>query len=130
VKVADASPAQKRDAERKFAEGQKLFEKGKFDEAMARFRASHDRVADPKASLMIATALRNTGDLLTARAEYKKARAEAEHAVKTDESYGSTLTKIRENSWSMHRRGLKSPSTASPRQSPSSSSRCSWRLAR
>jgi hypothetical protein len=97
VKVAAASPAQKRDAEKKFAEGKKLFEKGKFDQAVERFRASHDSVADAKASLMLATALRNTGDLLTARAEYQRARAEAEDAVRTDEKYRSTLTKVRES---------------------------------
>jgi len=96
VKVAAASPTQKRDAERKLAQGTKLFEKGKFDEAIARFRASHDSVADPKASLMIADALRNTGDLLTARAEYQRARAEAEEAIGTDEKYRSTLSKVRE----------------------------------
>jgi hypothetical protein len=97
VKVAAASAAQKRDAEKKLAEGTKLFEKGKFDEAIARFRASHDSVADPKASLMIANALRNTGDLLTARTEYQRARAEAEEAIGTDEKYRSTLSKVREN---------------------------------
>jgi hypothetical protein len=96
VKVADASAAQKRDAGKKLAQGTKLFEKGKYDEALARLRASHDKVADPKASLMIANALRNTGDLLTARAEYKKARAEAEEAARTEATYESTLTQARE----------------------------------
>jgi hypothetical protein len=45
---------------------------------------------------MIATALQNTGDLLKARAEFMRARTEAEDAVRADESYRSTLTKIRE----------------------------------
>jgi hypothetical protein len=97
VNVATATGAQKRDAEKKFAEGKKLFEKGQFDRAAERFRASHDSVADPKSSLMLATALRNTGDLLTARAEYRRARAEAEDAVTTDEKYRSTLAQIRQS---------------------------------
>ena len=44
---------------------------------------------------MLAMALQNTGDLLTARAEYEQARFEAEDAVRTDEQYQSTLIAIR-----------------------------------
>lgn len=96
VRVTDASAAQKRAAAKKLGEGKKLLEQGKSEAALARLRAAHDSVADPNVSLLIATTLRNTGDLLAARAEYLRARAEAEEAAMTDETWRGALTKIRE----------------------------------
>lgn len=96
VKVTQASAAQQRAAEKKLAEGKKLLEKGDSEAALARLRAAHEGVADPNISLLIATALRNTGDLLAAQAEYVRARREAEDAAMTEPKWQSTVTKARE----------------------------------
>jgi hypothetical protein len=95
--VADATEKQKKEAEKKLGEGSKLLEKGKLEQAVARLRESHDIVASPKATLMIAKALRNGGDLLAARAEYRQALEEAEAAVRVDDKYQATLDAIKKD---------------------------------
>ena len=91
VAVEDANAKQNDAMERKLAEGKKLLTKGKFDEALAKFREAHAIVASPKATIMIATAQRDTGELVTAHAEYTKAVEEARAAIKTDPKYEATL---------------------------------------
>jgi hypothetical protein len=91
VPVADATSAQKKSAERKLSEGQKLFKAGKFDEAIAAFAAAHEIVATPEARLMMARSYQNSGELLKARDEYMAAIAEARAAVQQNEKYRQTL---------------------------------------
>jgi hypothetical protein len=80
VAPAQATQQQAEEADKKFQEGQKLIEQGDFDSALVRFRESHDIVARPDSSLMIARVLRDTGQLVEARAEFEKALTEAKAA--------------------------------------------------
>ena len=97
VAVEDATAKQKSDVERKLSEGKKLVAKGKFEEAIARFREAHDIVQSPEATLMIARARRDTGELVAAHADYLTALEEAETAAKAEPKYESTLAAIRKD---------------------------------
>jgi hypothetical protein len=97
VAVGDATAKQRSDVERKLSEGKKLVAKGKFEEAIALFRAAHDIVQSPEATLFIARARRDTGELVAAHADYLTALEEAETAAKTETKYESTLTAVRKD---------------------------------
>jgi tetratricopeptide (TPR) repeat protein len=89
--LSDATPAQRKSAEKKLSEGQKLLKAGKVDQALAAFDASYDLVADPQARLLAARVYQNQGELLKAHAAYVEAVAEAEIAVRTREQSRQTL---------------------------------------
>jgi hypothetical protein len=91
VSVADATSAQHKSADKKLAEGRKLFKAGKFEEAISAFEAAHEIVANPEARLMAARAHQNLGELVKARADYKRAIAEGEPAVQHNGKYRDSL---------------------------------------
>jgi hypothetical protein len=95
VSVADATSAQHKSADKKLAEGRKLFKAGKFEAAIAAFEAAHEIVANPEARLMKARAHQNLGELVKARAAYAAAIAEGEPAVQHNEKYRDTLQSAR-----------------------------------
>ena len=97
VAVDDATAAQRSAVEKKLSEGKKLLAKGKFDEAIALFRQAHDIVQSPEATLMIARARRDTGELVAAHADYLTALDEAETAAKADPKYESTRAAVRKD---------------------------------
>ncbi len=95
VAVGDATAAQNDAFERKLVLGKNLLAKGKVEEALAKFRDAHAIVASPKASLMIARAYRDTGELVTAHAEYSTALSEARAAAEASPKYEEILATIR-----------------------------------
>jgi hypothetical protein len=95
--LVDATEAEKREAEKKLAEGKRLVDQGKFEQAIQRFREAHGIVRNPKATMMIAKVHRDTGDLLVARTEYRQALEEAEAAVGVDPKYRPILDAIRKD---------------------------------
>jgi hypothetical protein len=95
--VGDATEAQKRETEKMLSEGKRLVKQGKFEQAIRRFREAHDIVKSPDATLMIAAVHRDTGDLLTARAEYRQALEEAKAAAEVDPKYRTMVDSIRKD---------------------------------
>jgi hypothetical protein len=85
VDPASASPAQREQAQARFTSGRELYDAGKYDESVASFRASNDIVASPNARLYLARALRESGKLVDAYAEF--ARTEAEATSHADHKY-------------------------------------------
>ncbi|HEV8244933.1 MAG TPA: hypothetical protein VGP93_04165, partial [Polyangiaceae bacterium] len=90
----EATKAMQKAADQKFAEGNKLFKAGKFEEAIVAFQQAHDIVSSPDSTLMIARAQQNQGDLLKAHEAYNTALTEAEAATQVDEKYRPTLQSI------------------------------------
>jgi hypothetical protein len=97
VAVGEASATQNDSFERKLSEGKKLLASGKFEAAISRFHEAHDIVANPKATLMIARAHRDTGELVIAHGEYLTALDEAEGAARAKPKFEETLTEIRKD---------------------------------
>jgi hypothetical protein len=95
VAPRDATRAQTAASEKELAAGKKLLSGGKAEEAIAHFRAAHEIVATPTATLMIARARRDNGEVVEAHAEYQKALGEAEDVARTDPKYEKTLATIR-----------------------------------
>lgn len=91
VALDEATPAQQRSAEKKRAEGQKLFKAGKLDQALSAFEASWAAVRHPEARLMLARCHQNQGELLKAHAAYSEAMTVAEAALRTDPQHRETL---------------------------------------
>jgi tetratricopeptide (TPR) repeat protein len=89
--VSEAPPAQRKSAEKKLSEGQKLLKAGKPEQALKAFDAAYDIVADPQARLLAARTHQSQGDLLKAHAAYVEAVAEAETAARTREQSRQTL---------------------------------------
>ena len=94
VAIAEATPAQRKSADKKLAEGKKLLKAGKAEQAIAAFESAHDTVADPEARLMIARAQQGMGDLLKAHAAYTLAVTETE-ALRSDAKYRDLLQAAR-----------------------------------
>jgi hypothetical protein len=82
-------------ARKKFDQGKKLYTAGKLEQAIGAFRESHDAVADPRTSLMIARAERDGGELLAAHDAYRTALLEAEEAARRDPALESTARDIK-----------------------------------
>jgi len=93
----DAAPtaAETAKAKRELDKGQKLYKQGKLDEAFAAFEASHETVADPKASLMMARIQRDRGELLKAHATYEGALREAQAAEASGKARRATADEIK-----------------------------------
>ena len=94
VPVSEASKAQLKAAEKKNAAANKLFKVGNFQKAIELFLESHDIVADPNVSLMVARSYREMGELLPTRAEFLGALKEAEAAAQHDSKYQQTVSTI------------------------------------
>ena len=98
-KASASEPAptasEKAKAKRSLERGQKLYAAGKLDEALAAFQASHDAVADPKASLMMARVKRDNGELLQARETYQAALDEAQAAEARGQARRATMDEIK-----------------------------------
>jgi len=82
-------------AKQELDKGQKLYKQGNLDEAFAAFEASHEAVADPKASLMMARVQRDRGELLKAHATYETALREAQGAEAHGKSRRATADEIK-----------------------------------
>src|SRR5437868_6707717 len=85
--AASASPKQRKAAQGRYLEGAKLYEEGKFSEALASFQSSYDIVASPNSHLMIARSLRQKGDLAAAFDEFELVEAEAKQMSGADPKY-------------------------------------------
>jgi hypothetical protein len=94
---ADTAPTQAElaKAKRELDRGQKLYKQGKLDEAYTAFQESHDAVADPKASLMMARIQRDRGELLKAHSTYEAALREAQDAEASGKSRRATADEIK-----------------------------------
>ncbi len=85
VDPANATAAQKDQAQARFTSGRQLYDAGKYDESVTSFRASNDIVASPNARLYLARALREAGKPVDAYVEF--ARTEAEATSHADHKY-------------------------------------------
>lgn len=75
--IDEASEAEKTQAQKKFKEGSKAFEKEQYDKAIESFNASYEIVASPNAHVMLGRAQRKAGKLLEA---YETLQAAVEEA--------------------------------------------------
>jgi tetratricopeptide (TPR) repeat protein len=95
VPIYEATKAQLKSAEQTYRAGDRLYEAGEYEQAIGAFRASHDIVASPNSSLMIARALREIGRLREAHAAFAAALGEADAAAaRSPKKYGRTLKAI------------------------------------
>lgn len=92
---AAPTAAESAKAKKELDKGQKLYKQGKLDDAFAAFEASHEAVADPKASLMMARIQRDRGELLKAHATYEAALREAQAAEAQGKSRRATADEIK-----------------------------------
>jgi hypothetical protein len=94
VPVYEASKAQLAAAQKKFEEGSRLYDNGEFERAIELFRESHEIVASPNTSLMIARSYRDAGNMSAAHAAYQAALSEAEVAASQAKKYKSALSAV------------------------------------
>lgn len=87
VDPGQATPVQREQAQSRFLKGRRLYDTGKYAEAIAEFRASHEIVASPNARLYLARSLREHGDLVTAYVELDRTRVEAKELARDDTRY-------------------------------------------
>jgi hypothetical protein len=87
VVPSEATPAQREQAQTRFARGKELFAKRSFEEARAEFSASHDIVASPNARLQMGRCLRAMGKFVAAYAEFARTVAEAKELGASDNRY-------------------------------------------
>jgi hypothetical protein len=93
--IYEATPAELKSAQQTFAAGNRLYDAREFAHAITAFRASHDIVASPNSSLMIARCYRELGKLREAVLSFREALAEASAAAARDKrKYGSTLDAV------------------------------------
>ena len=85
VDPANATSAQREQAQGRFTTGRQLYEAGKFEESVASFRASNEIVASPNARLYLARALRESGKYVDAYVEF--GRTETEAVAQKDHKY-------------------------------------------
>jgi hypothetical protein len=78
-----------------FVAGNELYDAGQYEEAITAFRASHDIVASPNTSYMIARCLRELGRLRQAHTQFRSALREAEAAAEHDDKYAATAEALR-----------------------------------
>jgi hypothetical protein len=87
VLLSQATPVQREQAQSRFRRGKELKEKGRNDEAVVEFRASHDIVASPNTRLELARCMRAAGHLVAAYAEFGRTIVEAKELVAEDQRY-------------------------------------------
>lgn len=90
VEVERATKEQLTAAQTTFQAANKLFDAGRFEEAITAFRASYDIVRSPNSVLMVARCQRELGRLGEAFANYTSALADAERVAKSDPKYEAT----------------------------------------
>jgi hypothetical protein len=96
VEVEQATKDQLAAAQTTFQAANKLFDAGRFEEAITAFRASYDIVRSPNSVLMVARCQRELGRLGEAFSNYSSALADAERVAKTDPKYEETTRAARE----------------------------------
>jgi hypothetical protein len=87
VLPSEATPAQREQAQARFARGKELFTKRSFEEARVEFIASHDIVVSPNTRLQIGRCLRATGKFVAAYAEFGRTMSEAKELSAGDNRY-------------------------------------------
>jgi hypothetical protein len=85
-----ATPEQTQKAQTVFRSGDALFDVQRYEEALARYRASFDIVASPNTRLMIARCLNELGRLDEALSEYQETLALARKAAEKNPAYQPT----------------------------------------
>lgn len=90
VAPGDANPAQKKEALDHFTVGKAAFEAKTYDKAISQLRASLDVVNSPNARLVLARALRDSGALGDAWAEYGRVAEDATKLAATEARYAQT----------------------------------------
>lgn len=95
VPLAEASDAQKKEAQEAYLEAKKHFDAGRYDEALAGFRASYDVVASPNSHHMLVRTLDALGRTVEAYHEAVRTVTEAEAAAAQDEKYDQTAAAAR-----------------------------------
>lgn len=80
-----AAPPPDEDAIRRFKDGRRLLEEGKFDEALTELRASFDKLPSPNTELLIGHALRLTNRRAEAAMVYRRVIASAGEKVRAGE---------------------------------------------
>ncbi len=92
---ASPSTAAKATAKRAFERGKKLYANGKFEEAKSAFQESYDAAPEPEPLLMLARVQRDNGELLKARASYKKALEIVDAGEAEGQAHRATLDEIK-----------------------------------
>lgn len=90
VAVEAATVEQIESAQREFQEGDRLYDVQRYEDALARYRASLAIVASPNTQLMVARTLQELNRLPEAHAEYEATIALAAPLAKINETYSQT----------------------------------------
>jgi hypothetical protein len=85
--LSQATPVQREQAQSRFRRAKELMAKGRYDEAAAEFRASHDIVASPNTRLELGRCMRAQGRLVAAYAEFGRTMVEAKEVLAEDQRY-------------------------------------------
>lgn len=88
VDPASATAVQREQAQALFGKGKKLYDAGKYAEALVEFRGSIEIVQSPNTRLYVARTLREMGRLVEAYAELGRTAAEAKEHEHEDGRYG------------------------------------------
>lgn len=88
VDPASATAVQREQAQALFGKGKKLYDAGKYPEALVEFRGSIEIVQSPNTRLYVARTLREMGRLVEAYAEFGRTAAEAKEHEHEDGRYG------------------------------------------
>ncbi len=87
VSPAKATPVQREQAQSRFIKGRELYNRKKYDAALAELNASLDIVASPNTRLYIGRCLRDMGRTVAAYVELGRAAVEAKELVHEDARY-------------------------------------------
>lgn len=96
VAVDDATPAQKKQAQDKYAEGTRYYTARQFENAYESFKASYGVVASPNSHMMMARSLGEMGRSADAYNELTLVEKRARKAAAADPKYQSTADKAAE----------------------------------
>ena len=88
VDPAQATAVQREQAQALFGKGKKLYDAGKYADALVEFRGSIEIVQSPNTRLYVARTLREMGRLVEAYAEFGRTAAEAKEHEHEDGRYG------------------------------------------
>ncbi len=87
---ADSADAKKKEASALYKDGKDAYDKGDYDTALAKFRASHDAQPSPNSRLMISRTLAKQGKDDEALREARAAADEAHESIGKDAKYVQT----------------------------------------
>ena len=96
VPVQSATEEQRGAASEAYVAGKTAFDAGNFEEALNKFRASHDIVASPNAHLMVVASLSELGRFVEAYDEVVVAIAAAGEAATIDPKYEPTVAQLQD----------------------------------